>query len=110
MRYLDRFSLGPRDTTWKLENGRFIAKMYLVGKDPLAKISSGKLTLSDGKKSIPVQLSNVHMRGEKSALFEVSCTEMDGKKLEGSDLWRIGLVCGKHSGSSSVRVDVSKSE
>ena len=110
VRYLDRFSLGPRDTTWKLENGRFIAKMYLVGKDPLAKVSSGKLTLSDGKTSIPVQLSNVQKRGEKSALFEVSCSEMDGKKLDGGDSWRIALVCGNRGGSSSVRVDVSKSE
>ncbi len=110
VRYMDRFSLGPRDTTWKLENGRFIAKMYLVGKDPLTKVSSGKLTLSDGKTSIPVQLSNVQKRGEKSALFEVSCNEMDGKKLDGGDSWRIALVCGNRGGSSSVRVDVSKSE
>ena len=110
VRYLDRFSLGPRETTWKLENGRFIAKMYLVGKDPLAKVSSGKLTLSDGKTSIPVQLSNVQKRGEKAALFEVSCNEMDGKKLDGGDSWRIALVCGNRGGSSSVRVDVPKSE
>ena len=110
VRYLDKFSLGPRDTTWKLDNGRFIAKMYLVGKDPLAKVSSGKLTLSDGKTSIPVQLSNVQKRGENAALFEVSCNETDGKKLDSGDSWRIALVCGKHGGSSSVRVDVSNSK
>ena len=110
VRYLDRFALGPRDTTWKLDNGRFIAKMYLVGKDPLTKVSSGRLTLSDGKTSIPVQLSNVQKRGENAALFEVSCNETDGKKLDSGDSWRIALVCGKHGGSSSVRVDVSNSK
>jgi hypothetical protein len=78
--------------------------MYLVGKDPLAKVTSGNLTLSDGKTSIPVQLSNVKKRGENAALFEVSCNEMDGQKLCDGDSWRIALVCGNRGGSSSVRV------
>jgi hypothetical protein len=108
VRYTDRVSIGPSLSTWRLVDGRYRAKLYLLGISPESNLDQGKLLITNGKVNIPVQTEKLTKRADKAVIFEGSFDEMDLPTFGENETWKIEFESLKCRASSQVVFEASK--